>query len=170
MLNVKGSVRSGTVVLTLAILLAPLGYFLFRKDVPDALRIEANSFQKNTGLSGDTLYDLRKVQIKMGKHEPISDAEWNYVDGASRSKALEFRVNSLQGLPALEETSYRNRAHEVMRRLANDTDPATAALALTLLVETHDEQAPKLFAMAKKNPAPIMQSQVAMLAKKWKLE
>jgi hypothetical protein len=155
--------------LAIVVLSAPVGYLLLRQDLPDRGQVVADAFQKNTGLSGSTLLALTKVQDKMRGHKSISEDEWKLVEDASQSKALEFRVNSLEGLNDLEGTPYRDRAHEIMRRLVNDSDASTAALALTRCVESHDPQVPELIAEAEKNPSKIMQNQVVLIKKRWKM-
>ena len=151
------------------VLALPVVYFLkLEKSPPDQLRIVARGFEKGSGLSGDYLYSILKVEQKLYTGNTISEPEFALLEEASKSPHIQFRSEALLYLGRLDRTQFRDRAHEIMHRLALDPDPGTRSIAIIDLVESHDADAGRFMTLGENSNSSYVRQTVAIMRKRQK--
>ena len=153
--------------LTVAIAL-PASYFLhLNSQKPDPIRYTAKRFAQNTGLNENEAYRLFKINEKMHNDEPLSEQEFSEVETASKSSAMEFRVNSLDSLRHLEATPFKDRAHSIMRHLTHDPEPGIRSIALRTLTWVKDPETVPLLKEAIVSSDPYVKPRAEDMLKKY---
>lgn len=153
----------------IAALLIVSPYLYCRKaaaNPPDPLKLRAEKFQRDSGLSADTFESLYRIQAKTIAGSPISEKEWNVIEAASHAERPPFRCMTLEYLAKYVGTPYEGRARELARRLALDPDPGTRSFALLELVSMKDERVRSLIEEAKRSDQPYVRETAGIAAKR----
>jgi len=116
------------------------------------------------------LQPLSEVNHKILRLQPISEAEWQIVETASRSADAGFRCTAVIFLGNLEKSPFRVRAHEIMNRLSRDPDEAIRSLSIRVMIQSHDPNAKqRLDEELAANPSPWMKTMLTKIKSKYDL-